>query len=240
MGTGDRYQQETKYYRDNMGGGFRGGEREGPYKQYNSPLKRIALPEPETSGGVGLWDLLASRRSVRRYANRQLPLVQLSQLLWAANGITARGRGFEFRSAPSAGALYPVETYFAANRVEDIEPGIYHFDVFNRQLDMLREGYFGREVAEAALGQMMCDRAAVTFIWTCIPARAKWKYAERAYRYIYTDAGHLGENLHLAACALDLGCCMIGAFFDDELNSILGVDGVRETSIYMAAVGPGQ
>ena len=238
MGIGDDYQQQTKYDRDSIAGGLRWDDREGPYKFYENPLDRIELPAPDTGSGACLWDVLARRRSVRRFSGREMSLAHLSQLLWSANGITARTRGAEFRTSPSAGALYPVETYLAANRVEDLEPGIYHHDVFNRRLDFLREGYFGRDVAQAALGQMMCDRAAVSFIWTCIPARSKWKYRERAYRYIYLDAGHLGENLHLAACAIGHGCCMIGAFFDSELNELLDVDGQSETAIYLAAAGP--
>jgi SagB-type dehydrogenase family enzyme len=83
----------------------------------------------------------------------------------------------------------------------------------------------------------MVMESAVVFIWTAVVARSKWKYGERAYRYIYMDAGHIGQNLYLAAVALGLGCCTIGAFFDDEVNEILNVDGTEETAVYMGIAG---
>ena len=94
-----------------------------------------------------------------------------------------------------------------------------------------------RDVAEAALGQTVVLAAQVTFIWTAVVERSRWKYRQRAYRYLYLDAGHVGENLYLAAGALGLGCCAIGAFYDDRANGIIGVDGAEETVIYLATVG---
>ncbi len=101
-----------------------------------------------------------------------------------------------------------------------------------------RPGDRSLECARAALGQEMCAEAALLLIWTAVVGRSARKYAQRAYRYIYLDAGHLAQNVALACVALDLGCCMIGALFDDELNAILGVDGRDETVLYMAAIGP--
>lgn len=236
MNIGDEYQKKTKYSRDTLGGKMYWTEREGPYKFYEE-ARHIELPEVKPPGDVDFWKLLAGRRSRRKYSTREMPFEKLAALLWAANGITGKAGSFEFRTTPSAGALYPVETYFVANRVENLEPGVYHHDPHNWRLDVIREGYSGDTAAGAALGQGMCERAAAVFIWTAIPARSKWKYRERAYRYIYLDAGHIGENVHLAAEALGMGCCMIGAFFDQELNSLLGVDGEKETAIYMAAAG---
>jgi SagB-type dehydrogenase family enzyme len=92
-------------------------------------------------------------------------------------------------------------------------------------------------LCSAALGQTMVRECAAVFIWTAVVARSKWKYRERAYRYIYLDAGHIGQNLYLAAVALGLGCCTIGAFFDDEVNEVLNIDGTEETAVYMGIVG---
>jgi SagB-type dehydrogenase family enzyme len=102
---------------------------------------------------------------------------------------------------------------------------------------LLEEGDLGSRAAAAALDQPMAEQAAVVFIWTAVVERAKWKYLERAYRYIYMDAGHIGQNLYLAATALGLGCCAIGALYDEEVNRLVGADGVNETAVYMACVG---
>jgi SagB-type dehydrogenase family enzyme len=130
-----------------------------------------------------------------------------------------------------------VETYLVVHAVEGIEPGVYHYAVENHALDQLRTGDFRMDVARAALDQEMAYWANVVFVWTAVTARSKWKYRQRAYRYIYLDAGHIAQNLALGAVALDLGSCQIAALYDDEANALLGVDGVEETTIYMTAVG---
>jgi SagB-type dehydrogenase family enzyme len=121
--------------------------------------------------------------------------------------------------------------------VEEIDPGIYHYDVVRHRLEQLRLGDFRMETARAALDQQMAARANVVFIWTAVFERSKWKYRQRAYRYVYLDAGHIAQNLALAAVALDLGSCQIAALYDDEANDLLGVNGVEESTIYMTAVG---
>lgn len=239
VGIGERFQQETKYDPDEMGGHALDWRRQPePYKNYEAPLAIISLPEPELTGDPHLWQLLHSRRSRREFdAGRPLAAERLSALLWATQGVTARYGDVLFRTAPSAGGLYPIETYLLVRAVEGIEPGIYHFRPSTFDLEFLKRGDLARDVAEAALGQRMVMAAQVTFIWTAIVERSRWKYRERAYRYIYLDAGHIGENLYLAAGALGLGVCTIGAFFDDKANNIIGVDGIEETVIYLAAVG---
>ena len=238
-GIGARFQQETKYEPDKMGGHALDWSRQPePYKNYAAPLAIISLPEPDLTGDPHLWRLLHSRRSRREFdAGRPLAAGKLSALLWATQGVTARYGDVLFRTAPSAGGLYPIETYLLVRAVEGIEAGIYHFRPSTFDLEFLKRGDLGREGAEAALGQKMVMAAQATFIWTAIVERSRWKYRERAYRYIYLDAGHLGENLYLAAGALGLGVCAIGAFFDDKANNIIGVDGIEETVIYLAAVG---
>jgi len=238
-GIGERFQQETKYDPDRMEGHALDWRRQPePYKNYEAPLAIISLPEPELTGDPHLWRLLHSRRSRREFdAGRSLAAGKLSALLWATQGVTARYGDVLFRTAPSAGGLYPIETYLLARAVEGIEPGIYHFRPSTFDLEFLKRGNLARDVAAAALGQRMVMTAQVTFIWTAIVERSRWKYRQRAYRYIYLDAGHIGENLYLAAGALGLGVCAIGAFFDDKANNIIGVDGIEETVIYLAAVG---
>ncbi len=237
-GIGDEYQRLTKYVRGSLPG--RGlGLRAQPSlrKIYRNPLKTVEPPPPEITGGPPLWETIRARRSLRSYKREPMTMSELSQLLWATQGTTTVFRGYPYRSAPSAGALYPVETYLVANRVEGLEPGLYHYDAVEAGLQLIREGDLGAQAAAAALDQSMVREAAVVFVWTTIVERGKWKYLERAYRYIYTDAGHIGENLYLAATGLGLGCCCVGAFYDDEVNRLLGVDGVSETAIYLCAVG---
>jgi len=186
---------------------------------------------------MALHDALVKRRSVRDFTDDPLSLDQLSYLFWAAGGLQPRRGGDEFRTAPSAGALYPIETYVAVNRVSGVVSGIYHYSVKSHLLEELKSGDFGRQVATAALGQEMCADAAAVFIWTAIFQRAKWKYKQRAYRCVYLDAGHIAENFALAAVARGLGTCQLGALFDDECNRIIGVDGLEESVIYMSALG---
>lgn len=211
----------------------------GTYKIYPNPLARIELPPPVSEGGRGIWTVLRERSSIRDYAPDPLTLDEVSQLLWASQGITREGGEWQFRTAPSAGALYPIETYLGVNRVQGLAPGLYHYEVRNHRLAFLRQDEFiGQSLTRAALGQTMCTRAAVVFVWTAVLARSVRKYGERAYRYIYLDAGHIGQNLYLAATALGLGCCAVGAFFDDEVNAVLDIDGREETAVYMATIGP--
>jgi SagB-type dehydrogenase family enzyme len=133
--------------------------------------------------------------------------------------------------------LYPVETYLVVNSVETIKPGVYHYAVPDHALEQLKAGDYSAEIARAALDQEMAQRANVVFVWTGVFGRSKWKYKQRAYRYVYLDAGHIAQNLALAAEALGLGSCQIAALYDEEANDLLGVDGEEESTIYMTSVG---
>jgi len=236
-GTGDRYHQETKYQRHSMqGGGLDWAHQPSPYKEFPLSLKRFPIQTPFKSG-TPLWETVGKRRSIREFSSQPMSFSDLSQLIWATQGITWTVSGYAFRACPSAGALYPVETYVAVNRVEDLLPGIYHYQVRKAELVLLKEGVFGPDLARAGLNQELLEEAATVFIWTAVVERSKWKYRERAYRYIYMDVGHIGQNLYLAATALDLGCCGVGAFFDDEVDHLVGIDGSEEISLYLGAVG---
>ena len=236
-GIGDNFQQETRYRRGHLRGGrLDWASKPAVHKRYPSAPK-IPLSCPETTGGAPIWDVLRERRSVRRFQEEWMSRAELSQLLWAAQGVTQARQGFGLRTAPSAGALFPVETYAVIHTVEDIEPGVYHYAVETHELEQLQTGEFRTAVARAALDQEMAYWANVVFIWTAVFERSKWKYRQRAYRYIYLDAGHIVQNVALAAVALGLGSCQIAALYDDEANAILNVDGVEESTIYMTVVG---
>jgi len=212
------------------------GSRPSAYKEYPSS-KKIKLPAPEPLGNPALVDVLRRRRSIRSFSAEAVNMEQLSYLLWAATGVQRKERGFEFRTAPSAGALYPIETYVIANKVKNLAKGVYHYSVKLHLLEEVKLGDLRNNVAKAALGQEMCSQAAVVFAWTAIFARSGWKYKQRAYRYIYLDAGHIAQNLALASTGLGLGSCQVGAFFDDEINEVVEVDGVDESVVYLSVVG---
>ncbi len=208
-----------------------------PYKEFPDAIKHFPIRPIDQKGGKSLWEAVAQRRSIREFSDQSISFSELSQLIWATQGITLKAGGFEFRASPSAGALYPIETYLIVNRVEEIPGGHYHYNVKKAELILLKEGHFGPELCQAALGQEMLEEAACVFVWTAIVERSKWKYRERAYRYIYMDVGHIGQALYLAATALNLGCCTAGAFFDEEVDRVVDVDGKNEISVYLGAVG---
>ena len=238
-GIGERFQEETKYFPDRMGGHYLDWDHkpEG-YKNYPETTPRMTLPEPIFRKDANFQDTVLKRRSLRNYrADQTLPRGTLAALLWATQGITAEGENFQFRASPSAGALYPIETYILARSVESLEPGIYHFRPLAFDLEFIKAGDFSHALAQAALGQDIVATAQVTFIWTAVVERSKWKYRQRAYRYIYLDAGHIAQNLYLAGTAEGLGICGIGALYDDAVNGLIGLDGIEETVVYMASVG---
>lgn len=235
--AGDLFQEKTKYSRGKLGGGsYLWHSAPETYKRYPKTPK-FELDPPSKDGGMPLWEAINRRRSIRNFSNRPMNKSTLAQLLWASQGITSKAMGFEFRAAPSAGALYPVETYLAIHNVEGMEPGVYHFGVENHELEQLAAGDFREAIASAALDQDMAYSACVVFVWTAVFARSKWKYDQRAYRYAYLDAGHIAQNIALAAVSSSMGSCQIGALYDDEVNSVVGADGEEESVLYMTAVG---
>lgn len=203
------------------------------YKTYPDALQ-ITLPDPHGYRGLSLEEALEQRRSQRDYVAEPLSLVELSRLLHAAQGITDRR---EHRTAPSAGALYPIETYVVAHNVAGLEPGIYHYALREHELELLRQGDFRQAVRQAGVWQDFLGQAGVCFILSAIFQRTRWKYHERTYRYILLEAGHIGQNLYLTATSLGLGACAVGAFLDDDLNDLLGLDGETEAGLYIIAVG---
>lgn len=235
--VGDGFQRQTKYHRGEMSGaGVDYSTQPEVYKTYPGSEK-IALPKISSPPEGSLHDALVKRKSVRQFADSAMSAESLSYLLWASTGISRSRQGHQFRTAPSAGALYPIETYVSVQNVSDIEQGIYHYAIADHALELIRGGDFSVEVARAALDQQMCSDAAVVIIWTAMFQRCKWKYRQRAYRYVYLDAGHIAENLALGATVLDLASCHIAAIYDDEANEIVDVDGTEESVIYMTAVG---
>ena len=162
--------------------------------------------------------------------------------MYNAYGITARtalapGIEQKIRAVPSGGALYPLELYVAAHNVEGMEPGVYHYGVEAHSLELVQAGQFNTQIGRAVFYEDMFRTVSATFIITGVLRRSSIKYGERAYRFMLMEAGHLGQNIALTAAALNLACLTLGGFHDDDMDEVVGVDGVSETTLYAAAIG---
>jgi SagB-type dehydrogenase family enzyme len=178
----------------------------------------ISLPEPVTSGEKPLEALLQQRRSVRKFQEAGLDLSAIGQLLWAAQGITdPQG----FRTAPSAGALYPLELYVVAGNVHSLPPGVYHYHPDKHRLQLTEPGDQRHMLARAALEQPWGKAAAAVVVVTAVYGRTTRKYGERGIRYVHMETGHAAQNLFLQAEALGLATVVVGAFEDDAVAMVL-------------------
>ena len=187
-----------------------------------SSARIIPLPGPVTTGEASLESLLQQRRSVREYRDAALDLPAIGQLLWAAQGITdPRG----LRTAPSAGALYPLELYVVAGNIEGLTPGVYHYHPDRHQLQQTLPGDQRDLLARAAHGQSWVRTAAAVIVITAVYERTTGKYADRGIRYVHMEVGHAAQNLFLQAEALDLATVVVGAFEDDAVAALLGLPG---------------
>jgi len=193
----------------------------------------LALPPPRTKGEVSLERCLFKRRSVRSFKNAALPLTDLSQLLWAAQGITAEGY---LRTALSAGALYPLEVYLAAGNVDGLPPGLYHYLPKPHELALAKAGDLRHELARAAGSQDCVANAAAIILFTAVYARTSGKYGQRAIRYVHLETGHAAQNVCLQATALGLGTVTVGAFEDDEVKRVAALPPSHEP-VYLMPIG---
>ncbi|OGL41564.1 MAG: hypothetical protein A2161_12225 [Candidatus Schekmanbacteria bacterium RBG_13_48_7] len=211
----------------------------GAYKSYQQAVKRIPLDKIDFfSYDAPIGRILNERRSLRNFIDQPLSFKELSFLLWASQGITANMEGYQLRTAPSAGALYPVETYLVVKNVESLSSGLYHYEAQESLLELLKEGDFVDKLYRASLGQEMIRYSAVTFCYSSIIQRSSCKYYERAVRYIMMDSAHICENTLLGCVALErVGGVAIGAFYDDLMAKLFDLDMYIEPIVLMAAVG---
>jgi len=193
----------------------------------------IELPEPRYDSNVSIEQSLLLTRSIRSYTDESLTLQELSQLLWAAQGVTdPKG----FRTAPSAGALYPLELYVVAGDVQGLSPGVYRYDPDEHVLVRTMEGDKRAELAEAAVWQDFVGEGAIVIVFTAVYERTTVKYGDRGIRYVHMEAGHAAQNLCLQAAAMDLGVVTVGAFYDEEVVKLLNLPG-DEQPLYIIPVG---
>ena len=191
-----------------------------PIRGARSGRTTVELPAPSVDGRIAVEKALGERRSVRSYARSPLTLQQLSQLLWAAQGATDQDGG---RTAPSAGALYPLELYLVATEVAGLEAGVYHYLVERHRLERVVAGDLRRRLTAAARGQDWMSRAPAALVVTGVVARTAQKYGGRARRYVQMEVGAVAENVHLQATAAGLGTTFVGAFDDAAVTELLGL-----------------
>lgn len=207
---------------------------------YTKAKTLIPLPAPENIAlpVFDLRDAIESRESIRNYSAESLTLAEMAYLLWCTQGIRHVDRIFTLRTVPSAGARHAFETYLLINRVEDVPPGLYRYLALEHRLaEESRDPDIARQIAAGCLNQQHILKSAATFLWTAVPGRMTWRYGERGYRYLHLDAGHVCQNLYLAALSVGCGVCAIAAFDDAVMNRLLGIDGEEQFLIYVATVG---
>ncbi len=196
--------------------------------------QEINLPKPKFSGTTSLEESLYKRRSIRNYKNEPLTLQEVSQLLWSMQGITDEGWGL--RTSPSAGALYPLEIYIVVGNVINLESGIYKYSPQNHSLKKILNGDKRKEIFNAALQQESIIQAPANIVITAVFQRTAKKYGSRAERYVWLEAGHAAQNLLLQVTALGLGAVPIGAFYDEKVKVVLGLQ-KDEEPLYIIPVG---
>jgi len=202
---------------------------------------RINLPKPNALKipPKDLRRAIEERHSVRAYDKKPISLDELTWLLWCTQGVKhTAGSYATFRTVPSAGARHAFETYILANDVTDLERGLYRYLALTHQLQLIDpDPSLHITIAEACLNQDFIMRSAAVFLWVAVPYRMIWRYGERGYRELHKDAGHVCQNLYLAAGAINCGVCAIAAYDDDVMHTILKIDGMTQFLIYLATVG---
>ena len=207
-----------------------------PYKlprEKMNVLAKVKLPDPIYNSKISIEETLKNRRSIRQYKNTSISIPQISQLLWAAQGITSP-QGF--RTAPSAGALYPLEIYLVSGNIQGLASGIYHYSPKEHALELLIKGDKRNALSDAALAQSDVQSGAADIIITAIYARTTNKYGERGERYVHMEAGHAAENICLQVVSLGLGTVTIGAFNDTEVQKLLKLP-EGEYPLYIMPIG---
>lgn len=185
----------------------------------------MKLPEPLTTGAMTLESALLQRRSVRSFTPEALAIADISQILWAAQGVTGF---YGQRTAPSAGALYPLEIYLAAARVTGLQPGVYRYQPQDHSVMMSVEGDIRTGLSGAALHQRSLEMAPVSLVLAAVFDRTAWKYGQRAERYVFMEIGHVAQNISLQVVALGLGSVVIGAFDDELVKGLMHMESDEE------------
>ncbi len=204
--------------------------------------QKVKLPEPRLTSDISVEEALLIRRSVREFKNEAITIQDVSQILWAAYGITEERSSPSFlrgglRTAPSAGALYPLEIYLVAGKVTGLKAGIYKYFSQDHSLELVSEGDVRKDLAAAALDQEFLETAPASLMYSAVYSRTTQKYGNRGReRYVCMDLGHSAQNVYLQACALGLGTCAVGAFTDDMVSIVMQLP-EDEEPLYIMPIG---
>ena len=218
-----------------IGGSFMLLQSAGNEREPNESIAgKISLPQPKYDSDTSVEQAILERRSVRVYENEPLTLIEVSQLLWAAQGISDSKRGF--RTVPSAGALYPLAVYVVMGNVEGVTKGVYKYNPHEHELAKIRNGDVRDELTIAALGQTCVGHSAVVMVFSAVYERTTRKYGDRGIRYVHMEAGHAAQNVYLQAVSLNLGAVVVGAFEDKEARKLLNISD-EEQLLYIVPVG---
>jgi len=190
----------------------------------------IILPEPKNTGSMSVEEALLERRSNRNYKDEALTLAEVSQLLWAAQGITHPGG---YRTTPSAGALYPLEIYVVAGNVKGLPVGIYKYRPQGHELEMVAGGDVRADLCAAAIDQECIEDGAAVLVFAAVYERTTGKYGERGVRYVHIEAGHAAQNVYLQAVSLGLGTVIVGAFDNDGVERLMQMAGDEQVLCIM-------
>ena len=190
----------------------------------------IQLPEPVLNSKVSVEQAIFQRRSVRSYAEEELTLNDVSQILWSAQGITEKNRGY--RAAPSAGAIFPLEVYIASGNIEGLDKAVYRYDPKSHSLQKVFDG----DILEKLSGQGRMKTCACALVITGVYERMEPRYKDRTQRYVHMEAGHAAQNVHLQVISLDLGTVLIGAFIDGQVKQLLRLP-ENEHPLYIMPIG---
>ena len=194
---------------------------------------RIRLPELKYDSGTSVEQAIHERRSVREYKGKKLKITDVSQILWAAQGISDSAG---YRTTPSAGALYPLELYAVIGNVEDVAQGVYKYRPREHELVKVRDGDIRNHLADAALRQDFIKEAALVLVFSAVYERTTQKYGDRGIRYVQIEIGHAAQNVYLQAVSLDLGTVAVGAFHDNKVSEILNMPD-KEIPLYIMPIG---
>ena len=197
----------------------------------------IQLPKPRLEGDVAVEKALAARRSLRRFGDEPVTLAEVGQLLWAAQGITDTARGF--RTAPSAGALFPLEVYVVVGNVTGLDDGLYHYSPRSHTLMMVSSDDLRGKLYSASYEQSCLREAPVLFCVAAVYERTSVKYGAKAQRFAHIEIGHVGQNIYLQAVALGLGAVAVGGYDDAAVKAALDLP-AEEVPLYLIPVGPGR
>ncbi|WIV12389.1 SagB/ThcOx family dehydrogenase [Proteiniborus sp. MB09-C3] len=240
-GIGKEFMEKTKHKYEEDSDQEKGLPQPPLELEWDENAVLIGLPSVDKleMKSMDLRKAIETRKSLRKYADTPLALEELSYLLWCTQGVKqVVSRPATLRTVPSAGARHAFETFLLINNVEGLKPGLYRYIAISHKLmEISTDPEMAQKVTTACHEQEFIKNSAVTFIWSAVAYRMKWRYGERGYRYIHLDAGHVCQNLYLTAGSIDSGVCAIASFDDDEINKLLGLDGEEQFVVYVATLG---